>query len=117
MKKNILLLCTSLLLILFKASCDKDDKPDKDSELISFSALIPDKDSIAVGESTMITAMYEGTGVKFEWETSSGKLQGSGHEVEYIVAFCDIGINTITCKASAANKSELKTINIKVYAK
>jgi hypothetical protein len=118
-KKRYLTISAFFLITMFYAatflSCNKDDKPAPDSELKSFTGLVAVNDSLAVGESTMISAVFEGQGVKFEWEASSGKLQGSGSEVEYIVAFCDIGVNTITCKASAENNSITKSINIVVY--
>lgn len=104
-----------LMIVLIIVGCNKDDEPDKDSELISFTGLVADMDSLAVGESTLIRAVYEGKGVVFEWEASSGDILGNGDKVEYLVAFCDIGINTITCKASAENTTITKSINIKVY--
>ena len=111
--KGVFFLISLLFLVAY--ACSEDDTPDNGSELVSFTGLEAGKDSLAIGESTMIKAIYEGKDVKFEWEASSGKLQGGGDEIEYIVAFCDIGINTITCKAIADNNTISRSINITVY--
>ena len=113
MKKITLLLFLLPLFLLF-AACDKDDKPQKDSELKSFTKLEADKDTLAVGESTKIRAVYEGKGVIFAWNASSGNMNGGGDEITYTVAFCDIGDNTITCKATAEDNSITRTIKIHV---
>lgn len=95
--------------LLFTA-CEKE----KDSELKSFTCLEADDDTLAVGESTLIRAVYEGKEVEFNWNASSGNIIGGGEEVEYLVAFCDIGENTITCKATAKDNSITRTIKINV---
>jgi len=110
--KLLLVFLPVLSLVLF--SCDDKDDNNKDSELVSFTGLVADDDTVLVGESTTIRAIYEGKGVTFEWDATSGNLIGGGDKVDYIVAFCDLGENTITCKATAANTSITKTIQVYV---
>lgn len=114
--KNIMkmLLVTLPVLLLVLMSCDDKDDNNKDSGLVSFTGLVADDDTVLVGESTTIRAIYEGTGVTFEWDATSGNLIGGGDKVDYVVAFCDLGENTITCKATAENTSITKTIDIYV---
>ncbi len=107
-----LVLIMSFLFVIF--ACDKEDTPEKDSYLISFTKLETEKDSLKPGEVTKIHAIYEGKGVIFSWNASSGNLTGGGEEVNYLVAFCDIGLNTITCKAAAEDSSITRTIQIHV---
>lgn len=109
-----IILAVMPLMFLLIAGCDDKDDTTKDSELKTFTGLVADNDTLLVGESTTIRAVYEGKGVSFEWEASSGNLIGGGEQVDYLVAFCDLGENVISCKATAENTSITKTINIYV---
>ncbi len=110
----VLVFLTGIILAVNFSGCDKEDQKDQDSGLISFTRLVAGSDTLVVGASTTITAEYEGEDVSFEWEATSGNLLGGGDKVEYHVNFCDIGMNTITCKASATNNTITRTINIVV---
>ncbi|HRZ42363.1 MAG TPA: hypothetical protein P5228_06630 [Bacteroidales bacterium] len=95
--------------------CRKDEpEPVKDSELISFSGLTADNDSLYIGQIARIKAVYEGKGVTFAWDASAGDILGKGDSVQYLASFCTIGQNTITCTASAENVSITRSILIHV---
>lgn len=107
----LLLVAASLLYI----SCnEKDDGAPKDSELISFSHLQTDNDSLYVGQSTEIKAVFQGKGVVFEWKATAGDILGSGEKIRYIVPICALGTNTVTCTAKAENTSITRSISIYV---
>jgi hypothetical protein len=95
------------------AGCDKEDDP-SGSDLKSFTELVADKDTLIIGESTTIRAIYEGENITFEWDVTSGNLLGGGDQVEYHVAMCDVGVNTVSCKAIVSDTSITRTINIVV---
>ncbi len=112
-------LCWMLLFTGISAAgfwgCKKDDpEPVKDSELISFTGLTTDNDSLYIGQIANIKAVYEGKGVTFTWDASAGDILGKGDSVQYLASFCTIGQNTITCKASAENVSITRSIKIYV---
>jgi len=92
--------------------CDKEDPAG--SDLKSFTGLVADHDTLIIGESTTIRAIYEGQNITFEWDASSGNLLGGGDKVQYHVAMCDVGVNTITCKAIVSDTTITRTINIVV---
>jgi hypothetical protein len=105
----------SLVLVLFPGCHKENNTPKKGSELEYFTHLEADKDTLLIGESTKIRAIYKGSGISFDWEVTSGNLTGGGPEVQYHVAICDLGLNTITCTAKAEHKSV--THDIQIYVK
>jgi len=105
----------SLALVLSPGCHKEDNTPKKGSELEYFTHLEVDKDTLLVGESTKIRAIYKGTGISFDWEVTSGNLTGGGAEVQYHVAICDLGLNTITCTARAEHTSV--THDVQIYVK
>jgi hypothetical protein len=111
-KATLILFC---FITLVNAGCNKEEDPvKKGSELISFTELQAGSDTLIIGETTNITAIYEGSGVSFEWEVTSGNLTGGGAQVQYHVAICDVGRNTITCTAKAENTTITRDIQILV---
>jgi len=116
--KPIILLNTLIVILvaaaLFYSGCKEDDVVMKDSELISFSHLQADNDSLYVGQTTDIKAVYQGKGVVFEWKATAGDILGSGEKIRYIVPMCALGTNTITCTAKAENTSITRSILIYV---
>lgn len=96
---------------LILLSCKKENN---NSVLNAFIKLEAENSTIATGQSTGITATVDGTGVSFSWSATAGDIIGSGNQVTYIAPPCTPGSNVITCIASAANKSETKTITITV---
>jgi hypothetical protein len=103
-----------VLCILLLTACKKDDDIAKDSDLKSFSGLVADKDTLYVGQTTDIRAIYEGKGVSFKWTSSAGDLLGSGEKVTYVAAICALGKNIITCKATAGTTSISRSIYVYV---
>lgn len=103
-----------LILISVILGCTKDPEPQKDSELISFTGLVTEDDSLYIGELTVIKAIYEGRKITFEWEASVGDILGGGDSVQYLASFCATGQNTITCKASSEDTSITRSIFIYV---
>ncbi len=115
MYKSILLFTLSAVFLAFAMACDKDDNDVKQgSSLEYFTHLEADSDTVKIGESTKIRAIYAGKDVTFEWDVTSGNLVGSGEEIEYHVAICDLGLNTITCTAQAQDTSITHSIGIMV---
>lgn len=94
------------------AGCNKEEPAG--SDLKSFTGLVADKDTLIIGESTTIRAIYEGEKITFEWDVTSGNLVGGGDKVFYHVAMCDVGVNTVSCKAIASDTTITRTINIVV---
>lgn len=107
MKKTMLVLMFFGLLL----SCKKENN---NSVLNSFISLEAESTTIGTGQSTGITATVDGTGVSFSWSATAGDIIGSGNQVTYIAPPCTPGSNIISCTASAANRSETKTITIMV---
>lgn len=103
-----------LLSLLLFTACKKDDDIPKDSDLKSFSRLIAQKDTLYVGQTTEIQAIYEGNGVGFKWTSTAGDLLGSGEKVTYVASICAMGKNTVTCIASSGKTTISRSIYIYV---
>lgn len=112
MKKRVLLFL-SLLTVIF-VSCDPEDEPDN-SILNSFTGLTVENDTIFTGQSTKITATYDGIQVTFKWTATAGDILGSGSEVTYVAPTCTPGVNQINCTASASNNSVTHSVTITVF--
>lgn len=93
---------------------EEEPEPQKNSELISFTRLVTDHDSLYLGQIATIKAEYKGKGITFLWQASAGDILGKGDSVQYLASFCTIGENIITCKASAENASITRSIRIYV---
>jgi hypothetical protein len=112
---KIQIILTFCLLVVL--SCDKlknDDDPQPQSFLSSFESLTAEKDSIAKGESTIITARVNGNNVRFTWTSSEGPVIGTGNKVMYLASPCCTCNAVITCEARGSNGSESKSIIITV---
>lgn len=108
----IITFCTTII-----ASCDKynDNNNSGDgAELISFTGLIAEYDTISVGQMIEISAVYEGTGLSFSWVASAGDILGGGHKVNYVASFCAVGGNTVSCTISTDKESITRSITIYV---
>lgn len=101
-----------VFLLLSMTACEK--KPHYESELIEFTSLKTDLDTLLVGQTATITAIAEGNNITFSWAASTGDLLGSGDVVYYLAGICSIGSNIITCTATGDNRSESKTVTIVV---
>ncbi|MBN2610674.1 MAG: hypothetical protein JXB00_03880 [Bacteroidales bacterium] len=105
------LLFTTLLFV----ACDKNDDPGNPGELLVFSSLQADKDTIFAGDYTNITAVATGYKIRFKWSKSAGDILGSGAQVVYAASKCQTGRNRITCTVNDGNnRSESKEIFIVV---
>lgn len=88
-----------LIIFLFHSGCSKDEKGnggDTDQPLI-FVSLVAEKDTLAPGQSTKITATATGYQISYNWTATAGDILGSGHSVTYATSPCHIGKNKITC--------------------
>ena len=109
------LLGIGLSVLFFIISCDKEDDPGDPSELLIFSSLVAEKDTIIPGESTGITATASGYKLTFSWSATAGDILGSGAQVIYAASPCHAGRNQITCVVRDGNdKSATKEIDIVV---
>ena len=109
----------SLLFIIFFAfiilSCKENDYiPESDSFLSSFESLTTEKDTLFKGQSTTITAIATGYKILFKWYATDGDILGTGNQIIYMASPCCIGNSTITCEATANNRSESKSLIITV---
>lgn len=96
-------------------NCNKEEEELPVEELI-FETLISEKDTIAPGETTPVTAIATGSGISYYWSATLGDILGSGSEIVYAASPCQTGINQITCKImDRNNQSKSKTIDIIVY--
>jgi hypothetical protein len=62
-------------------SCNKlknTDDPQPQSFLSSFESLTAEKDTLAKGEYTMITALANGKNIRYSWTSSEGPVIGEG---------------------------------------
>jgi hypothetical protein len=121
MKDLLYLLIIIVLALLFSACEDKNDKIPKDSHLEVFDSLTAEKDSIYMGDSTIITAYYTGeklTKECFNWSTNSNApiihIEGKPEQVYFFADPC-VGPgseNNVYCEISANNQNEKKSITI-----
>jgi hypothetical protein len=104
------------LAILFSlVSCNKEDHSGDPSIPLVFSSLQAEKDTIASGESTKITATASGYNITFNWSATAGDILGSGAQVIYAASPCQAGRNMITCMVKDGNdNSDTKEIFIVV---
>jgi hypothetical protein len=108
----------TLLLIfiasIFLISCSEEETTEPYQEL-EFYSLVTEKDTIAPGQDTKVTANASGSNLSYFWSASVGDILGSGKEITYASSPCHVGTNTITCKIeNARNQSETKSIQIVV---
>jgi hypothetical protein len=104
-----------LAVILLFSSCNKEDDTGDPSQPLIFSSLIAEKDTIAPGESTEITATATGYSITYKWSATAGDILGSGARVMYAASPCHAGSNRITCTVKDGNnKSAAKEIEIVV---
>ena len=118
-KMNNLVTTTTVLFCLsvlfFFVSCSKEDDPGDPSHPLIFSSLVAEKDTIAPGESTIITAIATGYKITYNWSATAGDILGSGEQVIYAASPCHSGRNQITCMVKDGNdKSASKEIDIMV---
>jgi hypothetical protein len=96
-------------------NCSKEEEELPVEDLI-FESLVSEKDTIAPGETTNITAVATGSRLSYYWSATLGDILGSGQEIVYAASPCQTGINQITCKIINGNaQSKSKTIDIVVY--
>ena len=104
-----------LVFLICVAGCDKDDdypvNGQSDDHIYSLD-LISEKDTLVHGESTKITAQYEGEGVRFSWEATQGDILGYGSEITYVALLCNCGKSRIDCTAAAGSNKISKSIII-----
>lgn len=102
-------------IIISLVACDSDNGDDygDPTQPFVFVSLTAEKDTIAPGETTKITAVATGYRLTYTWSKSAGIITGTGSQVSYTVPPCDIGRNRITCKVTdGKNVSESKDIYI-----
>lgn len=104
-----------LFLSFVLLNCNKEVEELPETELI-FHSLVSDKDTIAPGETTVITASASGNNLAYYWSATIGDILGSGSKITYAASPCQAGTNQITCKITTrGNQSASKTIDIVVY--
>jgi hypothetical protein len=82
--------------------------------LSSFESLTAEKDTLAKGEYTMITALVNGKNIRYSWTSSEGPVIGEGNKVMYLASPCCSGNVVITCEARAKNGTESKSLIITI---
>lgn len=93
---------------------ESDDHGDPNQSLV-FTSLTAERDTIAPGESTQITAVATGYRITYNWTKTAGDILGSGSKVVYAVSPCHLGKNKITCTVTdGKNVSQSKEITIVV---
>jgi hypothetical protein len=109
--------CNFFILVIFIlfCNCSKQDETEPAGELI-YHSLVSEKDTIAPGEQTKITATATGTNLSYFWKAEGGTIINSGYQVNYTAGPCDLGKNKITCEIkSSGNLTESKSLYIVVY--
>ena len=104
-----------LLFMICVTGCDKDDGSPADNPSYSYInslELISDKDTLVHGESTKITALFEGDGVRFSWMATQGDILGHGNKITYVALLCNCGQSRIDCTAEAGNYKISRSIII-----
>jgi len=110
-----LLLPIIILMAIFLVNCSKEKEDLSETELV-FHSLVSEKDTIAPGETTTVTADATGSNLTYYWSATIGDILGSGSEIVYAASPCQAGTNQITCEIkSGGNQSVSKTIGIVVY--
>lgn len=110
-------LITLLLLFFLLASCTKDENGGSEDpdQLLVFTSLTAEKDTIESGESTKILAVASGYKLTYQWAASVGDILGTGGEIVYAASPCHVGKNKITCTVrDGKNASQAKEIFIVV---
>jgi hypothetical protein len=106
-----------LIIFLFLSGCSKDENGaggDADQPLV-FKSLVAEKDTLAPGQSTKITATATGYQISYTWAATAGDLLGNGDSVTYATSPCHIGKNKITCTIrDKKNETQTKEIYIVV---
>jgi len=111
-KRNFLF---NVLFVCILLSCTKNDLiPQNDSYLDYFESLTAEKDTLLKGQSTVITATVTGSKILFKWYATDGDIIGTGSQITFIASPCCHGNTTITCEATAKNRSENKSLIITV---
>jgi len=97
-------------------NCSKSDDAEPEGELV-FHSLVSEKDTIALGEQTKITATATGTNLEYVWSADAGLLNSTDkpYQVLFSAGECELGIRKITCKVSSGSQSETKDVHIVVY--
>lgn len=111
------------LFLGFEACEEKDDEIPEGAHLETFSKLVAERDSVQLGDSTKITAQYEGQNITQEcihWRTNSNApvnhIEGSPHQVYFWADPC-VGVaeSKIYCEIKAQNKRIEKSITIYTF--
>lgn len=96
-------------------NCSKEEEELPETKLV-FHSLVSEKDTIAPGETTRVTADATGSNLTYHWSATIGDILGSGSEVIYAASPCQAGTNQITCEITdGSNQPASKTIDIVVY--
>jgi hypothetical protein len=109
---KIYMLGAFIVLSLF--SCTRDDITGETVRKLYFVSLTADSDSLHYGQSTVITAEVDGTGITYKWHASSGEILGTGYRVTFI-AKCTCPYNEVSCTASDNKVSITRSITITIY--
>jgi len=101
---------------LVSLSCSKGDGPEGELPLV-FESLTTERDTIAAGDVTKITARATGSRLTYHWSVSIGIILGSGEQVVYTTDPCQAGESAITCIVKDAHgASEEKSVKVFVTA-
>jgi hypothetical protein len=107
----LILICLVLILSCEKENGEEPNSP-SDGYIKSFISLTTEEDSLVPGESTKITALVDGDGVKYYWTATQGDILGSGKEITYVALACTCGQSVIVCSAKAGSNEISRSIII-----
>lgn len=94
-----------LVLLFLLTSCSKEENGDNGdpNQPLVFSSLTAEKNTIAPGETTKVTASATGYMIVYKWSASAGDILGSGKSVVYAASPCHAGSNKVTCTVTDGN--------------
>lgn len=112
MKKIIL---SSVFALLFLGGCKKKEAPQPTTTPLTYTSLSAQQTTIAIGETTKITATATGDGLSYVWSASAGDIIGSGSQITYGAPTCCAGQNSVTCVVKDAGGNQAsKSVAINV---
>jgi len=113
----ILVLLVFFMSGFFSCTNENDDDDDTSGDPLVFDTLFADRDTVIIGDSTIVTAIATGDGLEYYWSKTqeNSMIIGNGYWVLYIAQPCSAGVDIITCEVmDNSNNSDSKQIAIEV---
>jgi len=110
--KNVFLLLIVGMLVCF--ACKKDDAVSDGTGAVEIISLTAIDTVLNAWQTTTVNAVAQGDGLIYNWEADHGEINGHGEQIEYMAGTCCTGINTITCKVSNSQNSDVKQIKLRI---